>query len=177
MNIRILLILCVFVFGCKNENKTEELPVVAEKVNDQSEDYNLEVYNFEEFEKFINLSDDTTYVVNFWATWCAPCIKELPYFEQLNDRYQDKKVKVLLVSLDFPKLYEKKLIPYITKHKLKSKVIALNDPDSNSWIPKVNENWSGAIPATLIYNKNKRQFYEQSFNYDELKTEVEQFLK
>ena len=62
------------------------------------------------------------------------------------------------------------------KHKLKSKVIALNDTNSNSWIPKVSEEWSGAIPATLIFNKEKRQFYERTFNYDELINEVEQFL-
>jgi len=59
---------------------------------------------------------------------------------------------------------------------LQSQVVALNDTDGNTWIPKIDKNWSGAIPATIIYNKDKRQFYEQSFNYDELKTEVDKFL-
>jgi thiol-disulfide isomerase/thioredoxin len=144
---------------------------------DQKADYNLEVYDFNEFEKYLNFEDGNIYVVNFWATWCAPCIKELPYFEKINELFSGKNVKVILVSLDFPKLYEKKLIPFIQKHNLKSKVLALNDPDSNAWIPEVSESWSGALPATLIYNKGKRLFFEKSFNYEELKKEVEQFLK
>jgi len=176
MNLRILAILCLISFGCKEESKTMATsPTKVERI--QKTDYNLEVYDFNEFEKHLNFTDDNIYVVNFWATWCAPCIKELPYFEKINKLYSGKNVKVILVSLDFPKLYEKKLIPFIEKHDLKSKVLALNDPDSNVWIPKVSESWSGALPATLIYNKEKRQFYEQSFHYNELKKEVEQFLK
>lgn len=136
----------------------------------------LEVYDYEGLKKFLSTSSDKTYVINFWATWCGPCIKELPYFEQLNSNYSDKKVEVILVSLDFPKKYDSSLKPYIKKNKLQSKVIALNDVDSNTWIPKISEDWSGAIPATLIYNKDKRQFYERSFTYDELETEVKQFL-
>ena len=76
-----------------------------------------------------------------------------------------------------PLQYEKKLIPFIEKHQLQSKVVALNDPDSNAWIPKVSEEWSGALPATVIYNKDKRSFYEQSFSYEELKAEVDKFIK
>lgn len=176
MDLRILAISCLIFFGCKDATtRVNSLPAQEEDV--QKTDYNLEVYNFNEFEKYLNFEDDHIYVLNFWATWCAPCIKELPYFEKINNVYKEKNVRVILVSLDFPKLYEKKLIPFIQKHDLKSEVLALNDPDSNAWIPKVSKSWTGALPATLIYNNEKRLFYEQSFNYDELKTEVEQFLK
>ena len=136
----------------------------------------LEIYDFDGVEKFLTTTDDKIYVVNFWATWCAPCIKELPYFEQLNKTYQDE-LDVILISLDNPKHYDSKLKPFIQKHQLQSKVIAFNDPDANTWIPKVDESWSGAIPATLILNKDKRQFYEQTFTYEQLETEVKQFLK
>ena len=70
-------------------------------------------------------------ILNFWATWCAPCIKELPYFEVL-DRRED--VEVLLVSLDFPKHKESRLLPFIKKNKLQSKVVLLDDADENYWI-------------------------------------------
>ncbi|WP_231481196.1 TlpA disulfide reductase family protein [Sediminibacter sp. Hel_I_10] len=136
----------------------------------------LEVYDFNGLEKYLNRSDDKIYVVNFWATWCAPCVKELPYFEQLNVEYAKDNVEVILVSLDFPSKYDSNLKPYIREKQLKSKVIALNDTDSNTWIPKVDENWSGAIPATIIYNKDKRKFYEKSFDYQALEKEVKQFL-
>ena len=137
----------------------------------------LEVYDYAGLEPLLNKSDEKTYVVNFWATWCAPCIKELPYFEQLNRDYSGKNVEVILVSLDFPRMYDKKLKPYIKDNNLKSRVVALNDPDMNTWIPKVNDDWTGAIPATIIYNKNKRQFYERSFNYEELVTELRSFIE
>uniref|UniRef100_UPI00404939B1 TlpA family protein disulfide reductase n=1 Tax=Gelidibacter sp. TaxID=2018083 RepID=UPI00404939B1 len=136
----------------------------------------LEIYDFQGIEKFLTTTDDKVYVVNFWATWCAPCIKELPYFEQLNKNYENE-LDVILISLDFPKNYDSKLKPFIQKHQLQSKVMVLNDPDANTWIPKVDESWSGAIPATLIFNKDNRQFYEQAFTYEELETEVKQFLK
>jgi len=138
----------------------------------------IKILDFDELQAYLESKDSkNTYVVNFWATWCVPCVKELPYFEQLNANYSNKNVEVILVSLDFPKQIEKKLIPFLEKKKLKSEVIVLNDVDSNRWIPKVNEDWSGAIPATVIYNKVKSIFYERSFNYMELQTELKQFIK
>lgn len=129
-------------------------------------------------EKVINRTDENkTYVVNFWATWCVPCVKELPYFEKLNEAYKDKNVEVVLVSLDFPKHFDTKLKTFINEKQLQSEIFALNDMDSNYWIPQVNKDWSGAIPATLIFNSDKREFYEQPFEYEELEKTVNKFLK
>ena len=135
----------------------------------------LEVYDFKGIEKFLHQKDNKTYVINFWATWCAPCIKELPYFEQIQEKFK-KDVEVILISLDFPSQYETKLIPFLEKRQLKSKVIVLDDVAMNTWITKINSNWDGAIPVTLIYNSINRQFYPQSFIYDELAIEVEKFI-
>jgi thiol-disulfide isomerase/thioredoxin len=133
-------------------------------------------YNYQELEPLLFKSDEKTYVINFWATWCAPCVKELPAFEKLHAKYGKKNVEVILVSLDFPNQIESKLVPFIKKNKLKSQVILLNDPDQDIWIPKISEKWSGAIPATLMYNSKKRAFYERSFEFDELETELKKFL-
>ena len=164
-------------FGCNNVDKKE--PVIVESINSNdelnSEDIELEVYDFNGLKDFLYREDEKTYVVNFWATWCAPCIKELPYFEKVNHEFKNSDVEVILVSLDFPKKYESKLKPFIKKNDLQSKVIALDDTDQNTWIPGISEDWSGAIPATLIYNRDKRQFYEKSFSYDELVTEINNF--
>lgn len=135
------------------------------------------VYDFEGFEKYLNRNSDTTYVINFWATWCKPCVKELPAFEELNRKYADQKVKVLLVSLDFIKHYDTKLIPFIEERNLQSKVLLLNDPRSNRWINRVSQQWSGAIPATVIYRGDERGFYERSFTYHELESKVDQYLE
>ena len=92
----------------------------------------------------------------------------MPAIEKLADEYKNSPFKVLLISLDMPKQIDSRLIPFIRKHNIKSEVILLNEPDFNSWIDKVEKNWSGAIPASLIYTKDIREFYEQSFTYDEL---------
>ncbi|PWG05290.1 TlpA family protein disulfide reductase [Polaribacter aquimarinus] len=133
-------------------------------------------YDFNELKPLLTKNDDKIYVVNFWATWCGPCVKELPYFERINQEYAGKKVEVLLVSLDFPKQVEKRLIPFINKKKLQSKVILLDDVDEDFWIKAIDSNWSGALPATIIYNKSKRKFYEQSFSYETLEKELITFL-
>jgi thiol-disulfide isomerase/thioredoxin len=132
--------------------------------------------SFDDFEPHLHHNNDTLYLVNFWATWCTPCVDEIPHFEQIGKEYGENKVKVLLVSLDFPNHIDSRLIPFIEKHNLNSEVVVLNDPDANSWIEKVDPKWSGAIPATLIYSSNTRDFHEGAFTYDELKTKVEQKL-
>lgn len=169
----ISVIFIVFAFvSCKNNAETKSK---KEAKNDTAE-IKIQSYNYSELEPFLSKSDEKTYVVNFWATWCAPCIKELPAFEKLRSNYKNKNVEVLLVSLDFSTQIESNLLPFIKKRKLKSKVVVLDDPNQDEWIPKISEKWSGAIPATLIYNAKKREFYEQSFHYNELETEVLKFL-
>ena len=136
----------------------------------------IAVYDFESFKPFLHQKNDTVYVINFWATWCKPCVKELPGFENINKKYNDGKVKVLLVSMDFPNKIKSQLIPFIKKKGLKSQIIVLDEPDANSWIDKIDENWSGAVPATLIYNKQKRFFYPKPFTYNELETEINKLI-
>ena len=180
MKLNVLIITILLACSCANKNKKTDVAIETHKkevvASNTVENFDLEVYNYAGFEKFLNKKDDKIYVINFWATWCAPCVKELPYFEKLNKSYKEKNVEVILVSLDFPHLYDKKLKPFIKQKQLKSKVIALDDPDMNSWIPKVDKSWSGSIPATVIYKNDNRKFFEQSFTYEELEKEVKPFL-
>lgn len=142
----------------------------------KSANYEVKSYDYEGLKDYMAIESDTTYVYNFWATWCAPCVKELPNFLRLKETYKDKPFKLVLVSLDFPKSVEKSLMPFLEKKKMNVEVILLNDPDANSWIEKIDKDWSGAIPATLIVNENQRKFYEQSFEYEQLEEEVKSFI-
>lgn len=139
----------------------------------------LRVYEtFDEFEHLIQTSEDSTYIINFWATWCKPCLAELPYFEEANQNLNSQKVKFILVSLDDARQLEKKVIPFVEKQDIQSKVVLLNDDDYNYWIDKVSPEWSGSIPATLIFDKHKKQFLEHEFsNTAELETFIHQFLQ
>ena len=137
----------------------------------------IEIVDFDGLYSKIDLSVDKTYVINFWATWCAPCVKELPYFEEINKKFKDKNTEVILVSLDFPSQIETKLKPYLKRNKIKSRVILLDDSKMNTWVPKVSEQWNGGIPATLIVNSSNYNFYPKAFKKGELFTEINKVLK
>lgn len=147
-------------FGCKvfaqndlNDSNVTPWPLPSSFIKD------IPVYEkFDQIEPIFHLDNDTTYIINFWATWCKPCVEELPYFEELTTKYEEKKVKVILCSLDFPKQLESKLVPFVEKHELQSTVIALLDGKFNNWIDKVSPEWDGTIPATYIYRGDKHHF-------------------
>lgn len=106
-------------------------------------------------------SKDTVYIINFWATWCAPCVQELPEFDELYKIFADKPVKILMVSLDFKDAYPYKLEGFVQRKKMKPEVVWLSDTNPNTFIPKIDENWQGSIPATLIIRPGgERKFIE-----------------
>ncbi len=151
-----------------------ELPKVEKTTPTLSAVYD----SYDDLAYMFNHQNDTTYVINFWATWCSPCIAELPYFEYMNKTYKDQKVKVVLISLDSKKHIDSKLRPFIQREKLMSHVVALTDTDYNTWIDKVNPDWDGAIPVTIIYNKEEYEIVKGEFdNYEELNTIVKSYLK
>ncbi len=133
----------------------------------------IPILDFENFEPYLKKENDTIYVINFWATWCMPCIKELPYLEQLNRDEFENPLSVVLVSLDFPDQVESRLKPFLQDHSIQSKVLLLDAPDANAWIDKVDPIWSGALPATIIYSGARRLFVDGELeNYEELKAAV-----
>ena len=139
----------------------------------------LEIYEtYDEYSSNLTPDDETIYVVNYWATWCAPCVKELPYFEELNSTYKKKNVEVVLVSIDFSNHRERRLIPFIQKKGLQSRLIHLVDPKTNDWIDRVDPSWSGAIPATVFVQGEKSLFMEKQFpSFESLQEELEAFIK
>ncbi len=131
--------------------------------------------SYGEFEPLLQQDNDTTYVVNFWATWCKPCVEELPFFEKLitetaNPTAAGNPIKVLLVSMDFPKDFQRKLVPFVAERNLQRNVVALGDLDYDTWIGKVSQTWDGAIPFTLVYKGNNRKEKSNELaSYEELK--------
>lgn len=161
-----ILIMC-FSVSCNNtKTKTATTNKTVTTINDS-----IPVYNFDTLEPLLYTDTNKTYIINFWAMWCAPCVKELPYIKAYADKNPD--VEVLLVSMDFPKDIETKLKPFLKKKNITNKVVILDDPDANTWINKIDPNWSGAIPFTILFNNKQRAFYERSFeNEADLETEI-----
>jgi len=138
----------------------------------------VKVIDVETLEKIIHDRNPGILVINFWATWCRPCLEELPYFEALRENPSFSQVEVILVSLDFVSDLETRVFNFIEKRKIESTVLLLDNTDYNSWIDKVDPSWSGAIPATLIINgpTGERLFLEKQFEEGELEAELINFI-
>lgn len=136
----------------------------------------IPVVKFEDLEKKYSNTSDTVYLVNYWATWCKPCVDELPDFIKLNKELKSQKFKMILVSLDFPSQIESRVLPFIKDHHIQAEVVVLDD-DANVWINLVNKDWDGDIPVTQIIQRNQKDFYHSTLNYQELKEIVEPKLK
>lgn len=131
----------------------------------------VKLLNIDQLNERIKNGQDSTYVVNFWATWCAPCIKELPHFEKLGAEFKSEKLAVLLVSVDFKSKLNSAVIPFVKRKNLKNQVFLLNESSPQEYIDRIDPSWSGSIPATLFVKKEKRKFIESEFTYEELVTE------
>jgi len=175
--IPLILLSCLIVFGCGssdsdntgNAGDTEDtLPEVpgAELPTKNK----VGKLSLDEFQTLVKKDDDTLYVYNFWATWCKPCIEEMPYFEKVASDMKDKKFKLVFVSIDNFKNSYKKVQRFVNKKDIKAEVLLLEFKDQNKLISSIDKSWNGTIPATMfVDNKNKTKlFYQQEFSYEEL---------
>ena len=130
--------------------------------------------NVDQLKNRIDKGGDTTYIINFWATWCGPCVKELPSFEQFGQTIKTDKAKVLLISLDFSSEVKQPYCHFL-KNNLQSDVLLLDEKDPQEYINRIDSTWSGAIPTTLFLCKRKHVLFERDFSYEELVTAYNNF--
>ncbi|SFC51263.1 AhpC/TSA family protein [Flexibacter flexilis DSM 6793] len=140
--------------------------------------HNVRVVRFPELQKLLKSKQDTLLVINFWATWCKPCVRELPHFQKAYDGFKEKPVRFLLVSLDDAKELKTRLEPFVQRHNMTTPVWLLNESDYNSFIDKVDESWQGSLPATLFLNNHREQrvFHEKELTEAQLNQTIRNLL-
>ena len=136
------------------------------------------VWKLSDLKTAINDAKQPT-IINFWATFCKPCIAELPHFQELANRYSSQGVKLIMVSLDLKEAYPQKVSVFAQKLKLTSPVVFLDESNADLFCPAVDSSWSGAIPASLFINPSTgyRKFYEEELSKEKLEAEIKALLK
>ena len=129
-----------------------------------------------DFEKYISDSKDEVLVINFWATFCKPCVAEIPSFISIATKYKGAKVRLMLVSLDLKSEYPAGITAFAKKHKFGTNLIAwLDETNADYFCPKADPKWSGSIPATLIINTKTgyRKFFEEEMSASNFQKELQ----
>lgn len=134
----------------------------------------VEVIKYSDLQKKILYADSPLTIFNFWATWCGPCVKELPYFQEVDKNNEE--IKVYLVSIDFPNQFDR-LKNFVSQKEISSTVLFLDEKDPDTYMPMVSQEWSGAIPATLfVTDLGKKFFHEKAFSKEELDQAIKKYL-
>ena len=136
---------------------------------------NIPAVKITEVVKLYSNSSDSTYVINFWATFCKPCIAELPHLQSISTKYKNDKVKLVLVSLDLASFYPKQIASFAKQHGVLADVLWLNETDADYFCTLIDQQWSGAIPATLIVRPatGYKKFFEAELTAEEFERELQ----
>jgi thiol-disulfide isomerase/thioredoxin len=128
-------------------------------------------------EAYIKNSDHPV-VVNFWATWCAPCVEEIPYFIETVKKYNADRVELVLVSLDFPNYYPKLINDFIKKKQFSATFFWLHETNADYFCPKIDTKWDGTIPVTLLVNNKTgyRTFFNRALTDRQIELEISKLV-
>lgn len=143
----------------------------------KAEGQDIPKWKISDLETYIKKSDKPT-VVNFWATFCKPCIEEIPHFQKLVKQYEKEGVQLLLVSLDMKEMYPEKIKIFADKFKFTAPIVFLDETNADIFCPKVDEKWSGGIPASLFINNKTgyRKFFEEEMSEQKFETELKALI-
>jgi thiol-disulfide isomerase/thioredoxin len=130
-----------------------------------------------DLERVITYSDHPM-IVNFWATFCVPCVKEIPYFQSTVDGYKAQQVELVLVSLDLPDYYPARITSFAKSHAFLSRILWLDETNADYFCPKVDPRWTGGIPCSLFINNKThyRRFFDRQLTEPQVDLEIKKML-
>jgi thiol-disulfide isomerase/thioredoxin len=122
-------------------------------------------------------ASDHPLIISFWATFCVPCIKEIPYFQAAAARYADQRVELILVSLDRPDHYPAAIGDFAQNRGFTSRIWWLNETNAD-FRSRVDTNWTGGIPSSLFVNNKThyRRFFNRQLTEGQVEPEIKEMI-
>jgi len=144
-------VLCtlVFVVSCKGENKGSAHQAQSEIIVEKADAARVM--------QAVEQHRDSVVLLNMWAAWCEPCVEKFPVLVELHNKYSDKGLVIIGVSHDFEDRIESDLIPFIRDQKANFTHFVQNGQTAQDFIDGIDPEWSGVLPATLIYDRMGRR--------------------
>ncbi len=117
-------------------------------------------------------------IVNFWATFCVPCVKEIPYFQTTISRYAAQQVELVLVSVDLPDYFPARIASFARGRSFTSRILWLDETNADYFCPRVDPKWTGGIPSSLfVDNKTHyRRFFDRQLTEPQVEFEIKKML-
>ena len=123
----------------------------------QSEtDSKIKIINGSDLKLLLEEGKGSAILINVWATWCEPCREEFPDLVVLSEKYK-KNIRFISISVDDVADLESKVVPFLKNQNAQLENYLLKVTEPEDFINLLDKDWSGAIPATFIYDKYGKQ--------------------
>lgn len=173
------------VYSCKKEAaKTEDTSAtdsvaVTQNTTNQTATYIPKELSPENVTKHLAKNNDTLYVTNFFATWCGPCMKEIPSFKNKMEALKDKPVKFTFINLDDKADWDTAVKDFAIENNLGADVILLDGQklDQNFFSNNFKQWDGGSIPFTFMRKGNQTDEYLGMMTEEALNSKIDAFLK
>ncbi|HMG82031.1 MAG TPA: TlpA disulfide reductase family protein [Ferruginibacter sp.] len=144
----------------------------------QTKAQNIPKWKIEDVVNSFSRKTDSVYVVNFWGTFCRPCVEEMPFLQSISDKYKAQKVKLLLVSLDLPGYYPDKIAAFALKNNIHEDIVWLDEDDANRFCPPIDKKWIGDMPATIFVNAKTgyKAFFQEELTPEKFEAELQKAI-
>jgi len=91
-------------------------------------------------------------LVDFWATWCAPCREEMPLLAKLESKLRNRGLRLITISADEPE-HERAAFEFLSKSGVSGSGYLRRAKDEDTFINAIDPKWSGALPALFLYDR------------------------